>query len=445
MVTRPEPTSAAATSDCIEEVEIAGHIIDSLILPKVLDTITAGGGAFRIKQITIGQARHDPSYALVEVRASSPGPLARILEQIADHGAVPTTTQDCRLAEADMDGVFPEGFYSTTNQRTEVRLGGEWVEVADQEMDCGVVVEGAGQGARSQASASKQPLASSSPLPAATARCIPMIDVRRGMQIVLGHAGVRVLPLDRDEVRPHDFTFMSSGVSTEKPKGALVRDIARELVANKRRSGKTLLVGGPAIVHTGSGPILCDLIRRGYIHKLFAGNALATHDIEQALFGTSLGVQLEDASIADAGHEHHLRAINRIRRCGSIRKAVEQGVLKSGIMHTCVEHHVDFLLAGSIRDDGPLPDVIADVLVAQAEMRTRIKDVDYCLMIATMLHSVAVGNLLPARVKVVCIDINPSTVIKLSDRGSFQTVGLVTDVEPFLRALVQEIDALEGK
>jgi lysine-ketoglutarate reductase/saccharopine dehydrogenase-like protein (TIGR00300 family) len=419
-----EPNSPAAM-DHFEEVEIAGHIIDSLLLPKVLDTITASGGSFCIKRIAVGQARSDPSYALVEVRAGSAERLAQILALIADHGAVPTTTQDCRLAAADMDGAFPEGFYSTTNQRTEVRLGGEWVELADQEMDCGVVVDGAGGGKQG------------------TARCVPMIDVKRGMPIVLGHAGVRVFPQDRGEVRPHDFTFMSSGVSTEKPKGALIRDIARELVANKRGGKKTLLVGGPAIVHTGSGPLVCDLIRRGYIHKLFAGNALATHDIEQSLFGTSLGVHLEDASIAEAGHEHHLRAINRIRRCGSIRAAVEQGVLKSGIMYECVKQNVDFLLAGSIRDDGPLPDVITDVLVAQAEMRAKIKDVDYSLMIATMLHSVAVGNLLPARIKVVCIDINPSTVIKLSDRGSWQTVGLVTDVEPFLRALTQEINALE--
>jgi hypothetical protein len=438
----PEPTSPAAPGS-FEDVEIAGHIIDSLILPKVLDTITASGGSFRIKRITVGQGRNDPSYALVEVRAGSPELLAQILAQIADHGAVPTTTQDCRLAAADMDGAFPEGFYSTTNQRTEIRLGGEWVELGDQEMDCGVVVE---EGVGCQVSGvSKTPTPDTRNLtPGVAARCIPMIDVKRGMQIVLGHSGVRVFPHDRGEVRSHDFTFMSSGVSTEKPKGALIRKIARELVDNKRSGKKTLLVGGPAIVHTGSGPLVCELIRRGYIHKLFAGNALATHDVEQALFGTSLGVQLDDASIADAGHEHHLRAINRIRRCGSIRKAVDEGVLKSGIMHACIEHNVEFLLAGSIRDDGPLPDVITDALVAQAEMRTRIKDVDFCLMIATMLHSVAVGNLLPARIKVVCVDINPSTVIKLSDRGSFQTVGLVTDVEPFLRALVQEIDVIES-
>jgi lysine-ketoglutarate reductase/saccharopine dehydrogenase-like protein (TIGR00300 family) len=298
-------------------------------------------------------------------------------------------------------------------------MNGDWIEVADQEMDCGIVVE-----------SKRRP------------RCIPMTEVRCGMPIVVGHAGVRVTPVERSEVRG-GFNFMSSGVSTEKPKGALVQEIARDLVLHRRKGGKTLLVGGPAIVHTGSGPALCQLIRGGYINKLFAGNALATHDIEQSLFGTSLGVHLADASIADAGHEHHLRAINRVRRCGSIREAVQKGVLKSGIMYECVRHNVDFLLAGSIRDDGPRPDVITDALEAQRQMRERIRDVTLCVMIATMLHSVAVGNLLPAWVKVFCIDINPSTVIKLNDRGSFQTVGLVTDVEPFLRALVQEVQLME--
>jgi hypothetical protein len=427
-----------------EEVEISGHIIDSLILPKVLDTITASGGTFRITNIAIGQSRHDPSNAVVEVSAPSEERMQHILAQIADHGAVPTTKQDCRLAEADMDGAFPEGFYSTTNLKTEVRLAGHWTEVADQEMDCGIVLEGASieeRGARADQKPSPSNLAprSSRLLP----RCIPMIDVKRGMPIVMGHSGVRVIPLERTTVRG-DFTFMTSGVSTEKPKGALVREIARDLVANRQKGGKTLVVGGPAIVHTGSGPALCQLIRGGYVNKLFAGNALATHDIEQALFGTSLGVHLADASISETGHEHHLRAINRIRRCGSLKNAVDQGVLKSGIMYECVKNNVDFLLAGSIRDDGPLPDVITDSMEAQRQMRAAIRDVTYCLMIATMLHSVAVGNLLPAWIKVICIDINPSTVIKLSDRGSFQTLGLVTDVEPFLRALVQEVEALES-
>lgn len=433
--------SSPATSANIltEEVEIAGHIIDSLILPKVLDTITANGGTFRIANISIGQSRHDPSSALIEVRAGKPELMEKILAEIADHGAVRTTKQDCRIVEADMDGAFPEGFYSTTNQRTEIRLDGKWVEVADQEMDCGIVVD---RGVRCQGTGVRQNLKPDTLRLTPSPRCIPMTEVRRGMPIVIGHAGVRVIPVERTNVRS-DFTFMSSGVSTEKPKAALVQEIARDLVRNRRGGGKTLVVGGPAIVHTGSGAALCQLIRGGYVHRLFAGNALATHDIEQALFGTSLGVHLSDARFAEAGHEHHLRAINRVRRCGSIRAAVEQGVLKSGIMYECVRNKVDFLLAGSIRDDGPLPDVITDVLEAQRQMREQIRDVTFCLMIATMLHSVAVGNLLPAWVKVICVDINPSTVIKLSDRGSFQTLGLVTDVEPFLRALVQEVQLAE--
>jgi lysine-ketoglutarate reductase/saccharopine dehydrogenase-like protein (TIGR00300 family) len=426
----------------VEQVEIFGHIIDSLILPKVLDAIMAYGGKFRIVDITIGQSRHDPSYAVIEVRAATQAAMDRVLAQIADHGAVPTAKQDCRLVGADMDGAFPEGFYSTTNQRTEIRLDGHWVEVADQEMDCGIVVEGARSEEREGRNRSADTAALAAGTSSLAARCIAMIDVRRGMEIVMGHSGVRVVPVERAAARS-EFTFMASGVSTEKPKGALVREIARDLVNNRRGGGKTLVVGGPAIIHTGSGPLLCELIRGRYVDKLFAGNALATHDIEQALFGTSLGVHLADASIAETGHEHHLRAINRIRRCGSIRAAVEQGILKSGIMYECVQHGTEYLLAGSIRDDGPLPEVITDVLEAQRQMRAAIRDVTFCLMIATMLHSVAVGNLLPAWVKVVCIYINPSTVIKLSDRGSFQTVGLVTDVEPFLRALVQEVQLLE--
>ena len=400
----------------VEEVEVRGHIIDSLILPKILDVITASGGAFRIKRITIGQARNDPSYALVEVEAPTEDLLRQIVQQITDHGAVPTHAQDCQLVAADMAGAFPEGFYSTTNQKTEIRLAKHWHEVDDQEMDCGIVVD---------------PVSGK-------ARCLAMTDVQLGDQIVVGHAGVRVLPEQRTQERQM-FEFMASSVSTEKPKGVAIRQIAQELQRTRASGGRTLLVGGPAIVHTGSVEHLTWLIREGYINVLFAGNALATHDIEQALFGTSLGVRLDQGISIEAGHEHHLRAINRIRRLGGIRAAVENGQLTSGIMYECVRNNVDFLLAGSIRDDGPLPEVITDTLVAQREMRRLLPGVSFCLMIATTLHSVAVGNLLPAWVKVVCVDINPSTVIKLNDRGSFQTIGLVTDVEPFLRSLVLEL------
>jgi lysine-ketoglutarate reductase/saccharopine dehydrogenase-like protein (TIGR00300 family) len=409
-------SSKSITERHVEDVEIRGHIIDSLILPKVLDIITSRGGSFRIKHIAIGQARRDPSQALVEVAAASKEMLAEILSQIADHGAVLTTAHDCQLEPADMDSAFPEGFYSTTNQRTEIRLGGHWFPVADQEMDCGIVVD---------------PRAHS-------ARCVPMIDIRTGDQVVIGHAGVRVLPEERAAERKM-FEFMGSAVSTEKPKGLAVREIARELARVRQTGGRALLVGGPAIVHTGSTEHLCYLIREGYLHVLFAGNALATHDIEQAFFGTSLGIHMEQGIPTEEGHEHHLRSINRIRRLGGIRRAVETGALTSGIMFECVRNNVDFLLAGSIRDDGPLPEVITDVLVAQREMRRLLHGVSFCLMIATTLHSIAVGNLLPAWVKVACVDINPSTVIKLNDRGSFQTVGLVTDVEPFLRSLIAEL------
>jgi lysine-ketoglutarate reductase/saccharopine dehydrogenase-like protein (TIGR00300 family) len=417
-----KPSDASSPKQAVEEVEVRGHIIDSLLLPKILDRVTTAGGQFRIKDIAIGQQRNDPSYALIDIMADSSEVLDDILGAIRDHGAVPTDMQDARLEACDMEGAFPEGFYSTTNQQTEIRLDGDWIAVDDQEMDCGIAID----------------------RKARTAKCVPMSDVTTQMLVVVGHAGVRVFPHDQGR-SGQSFEFMNSSVSTEKPKGVAIRKIAQEMVENRRAGRKTLLVGGPAIVHTGSGKHLCKLIRGGYVDRLFAGNALATHDIEHALFGTSLGVFLQQGDLAEAGHEHHLRAINRIRRAGGIAAAVESGILQSGIMYECTQQGIDYLLAGSIRDDGPLPEVMTDALEAQRAMRADVRDVDFCLMIATTLHSVAVGNLLPARVRVVCVDINPSTVIKLGDRGSLQTVGLVTDVEPFLRVLTQEVEALEEK
>ena len=348
--------------------------------------------------------------------ASTEKLLQEILAAIADHGAVPVVNRDCEFVSADCMGAFPEGFYSTTNQRTEVRIAGQWVAVEQQEMDCGIVID--------------------TTVPRAS--CIPMTQVKLGQSLVVGHAGVRVFPQERGG-DSHSFEFMNSSVSTEKPKGVAISQIARQMFEAKSKGEKILIVGGPAIVHTGSIGHITELVRSGFVEKLFAGNALAAHDIEHAMFGTSLGVHLESGVIVEAGHEHHLRAINRIRRLGGIQAAVDKGQLQSGIMYECVRHNVEYLLAGSIRDDGPLPEVITDTLEAQRQMRERVRDVSFCLMIATTLHSIAVGNLLPAWVQVVCVDINPSTVIKLSDRGSFQTVGLVTDVEPFLRALVADL------
>lgn len=400
-----------------EQVEIVGHIIDSLLLPKVLDEITALGGAFDIQEVEVGHQRTDPSYACLLVSADTHELLDRILTSIGRHGAVPVDQADCRLVPADMDGAFPEGFYATTNQESEIRLDGEWFPVSLQEMDCGVKVDVENR----------------------AAACVPMSDVKTGDMIVVGRAGTRVHPQGRDRARHDAFAFMSSTVSSEKPKGVTVREIAAEMRRAREGNGRILLVGGPAIVHTGSREHLSWLIRNGYVNTVFAGNALATHDIEQSFFDTSLGVSMTHGGTIEEGHEHHLRSINRIRRVGSIEQAVESGLLERGVMYECVTHNVPYLLAGSIRDDGPLPDVVTDVIEAQRRMREMSRDVTFALMIATTLHSIAVGNLLPARVKVVCVDINPATVTKLADRGTFQTVGLVTDVEPFLRVLTDEL------
>ena len=401
----------------VEDVELQGHIIDSLLLPKVLDEILTLGGSYVLKDIRIGQRQTDLSHARVEVRAADAPTLRKILDAIHDHGAVPVTARDCAAVAADMDGAFPEGFYSTTNYRTQVRLGGEWIEVEDQEMDCGILIDPEGT----------------------AARCLPMTEVRKGDRIVVGRHGLRVFPAET-AARTNLFEFMASPVSSEKPKGVTVREIAAAMRRCREAGDKILAVLGPAVVHTGSVGHVGRLIRGGWLQTLFAGNALATHDIEQALYGTSLGISQDHGLPTEEGHEHHLRAINTIRRLGGIRSAVERGVLKSGIMYECVKHSVPFVLAGSIRDDGPLPEVVTDALDAQRQMREHVRGVGFCLMVATMLHSIATGNLLPGWVKVACVDINPATVTKLTDRGSVQTVGVVTDAEPFLRALVHELE-----
>ncbi len=403
-----------------ETVEIRGHIIDSLLLPKILDDILKNGAEFTIEELQLGKRREDPSYARVRLSSKDAAALDNILRRIRQHGATLVDEQDCRLAKVEQNGVFPEDFYSTTNQQTHIRLGGSWLEVDRPEMDCGILV-----------SPDKK-----------HAECIPLGDVHTGDLIVVGHHGVKVEPLVRPE-KGDAFSFMASAVSTEKPKGTVARDIANSFRELRYRGQKILAVAGPAVVHTGAVPLFVRLIESGYINILFAGNALAAHDIEYALYGTSLGVYLDRGIAAEHGHENHMRAINTIRKCGGIRQAVEQGVLKTGIMHACVRYNVPFLLAGSIRDDGPLPDVVTDVIEAQHRMRDMLGGVGIALMIATTLHSIAVGNLLPATVKTICVDINPAVVTKLTDRGSFQALGIVTDAEPFLRELCQELGLLK--
>jgi lysine-ketoglutarate reductase/saccharopine dehydrogenase-like protein (TIGR00300 family) len=397
-----------------ETIILRGHIIDSLILPKVLDQILTQGGDFKIDEIKIGQNRVDQSFARIDVSAPTHEKLDDIVLRLRQHGAEVVEKKDVQLAAAPADGVFPKDFYVTTNQQTFVTLDGTEIEVHPALMDCAIVVN---RDAR-QATARK------------------FHEVRRGMEIVVGHQGIRVVPVQRATSRTDVFEFMSTNISLEKPKSGIIREMATELQRARAEGAKILVVAGPAVVHSGAVPHLEKLIELGYVDLLFGGNALALHDIESALFGTSLGIDLARGSLAERGHENQMRAINVIREAGSISRAVENGALKSGIMAACVRHGVEFVLAGSIRDDGPLPEVITDTLAAQDAMREKITGVTTALMMGTMLHSMATANLLPATVKTLCVDVNPAAVSRLTERGSFQSLGLVSDLEPFLRELI---------
>jgi lysine-ketoglutarate reductase/saccharopine dehydrogenase-like protein (TIGR00300 family) len=402
-----------------ETVEIRGHLIDSGSLSRVLSDITDYGGDYVVQRFDIGHGTADPSYARIEVSADDEATLQRTLMRLQTHGVNQVDPGEAEVEEATADGVFPDGFYSSTNLETQVRLDGHWIEVENPEMDCGLVVDTVESSTR--------------------VRTLPMADVEAGMRMVCGASGIRVTPPVVVADAGGGFGFMESDVSSEKPQAVLVRQVADGIREAKEAGLKVLWVGGPGVVHTGAAPAMVALVEAGYVDVLFAGNALATHDIESALYGTSLGIDLARGHGVEHGHEHHIRAINTIRKAGSIRAAVDQGVLTSGIMHALVTHQKEFVLVGSVRDDGPLPDVHTDVIDGQRAMRAQIADVGFCLMVATMLHSVATGNILPASVPLVCVDINPATVTKLADRGSSQARGIVTDVGLFLEQLAMEL------
>ena len=399
-----------------ETVEITGHLMDTGVLARVLDDVLEYGGDYKVDRLDLGREHDDESYARIAVGADDGETLQRILNRVQIHGVNPVNAVDADLRPAPADGVFPEEFYSTTNLDTEVRLDGRWHAVDRAEMDCGLVVTDG------------------------RVRTVPVSDVQAGEQVVCGAIGVRVtLPAPAELEEGDGFAFMSSTVSSEKPQALLVRQIAERVREVKAAGDKVLWVGGPAIVHTGAAPAMVALVRAGYVDVLFAGNALATHDIEAALYGTSLGVDLNRGAGVPHGHEHHIRAINQIRRAGSIQAAVEQGALTGGVMHALVQAGKTFVLVGSVRDDGPLPDVYTDVIEGQRAMRDELPGVGFCVMVATMLHSIATGNILPASVPLVCVDINPATVTKLADRGSAQAVGIVTDTGLFLEQLAREL------
>ena len=402
-----------------EDIKLEGHIIDSLLLPQVLDDILERGGEYRILRFRMGRNKDDHSTALLRVTADDTEHLEGILRDLQQHGVELVEQEDVRLEPAPADGVFPDNFYSTTNLETFVRLDGRWIPVKWPEMDCGVLVDTA----------------------SGTARTIPLIQVRAGDPVVVGTHGIRAVPLGRDRAS-RAFQFMGSAVSSEKPKRLVIARVAR-LLREKRAEGKKIVaVLGPAVVHTGAAPAFAKLVAGGWIDVVFGGNAIAVHDIESAFYNTSLGINLLEGEAVEGGNEHHLRAINRIRACGGIRPAVEQGVLKSGLFYELAKRDIPYVLAGSIRDDGPLPDVITDSMEAQQAMREHVRDAGVCLMLCSMLHSIATGNLLPATVHTVSVDINPAVATKLSDRGSFQTIAIITDVGLFLDDLVSE---LEGK
>lgn len=408
-----DATGAAASA----VVELEGHIIDSLVLPRVFDTVVEAGADYEVLEIRIGKTALDTSWARLRITAAGEQPLAALIDELRVHGVNTVDDKDCTLEPAPSNGVLPEGFYASTNLPTSVRVAGEWLGVEPAEMDCAVVIiEG-------------------------RASACPMGDVLRGDLVVVGSDGVRVHVLDKppDEAT---FAFMTSDVSSEKPKVQLIERVAHRMRSCVERGGKVLAVAGPAVVHTGASPSLARMVREGWVHVLFAGNGFAAHDIESDIFGTSLGVPIVEARAGTDRHANHLRAINRVRAWGSIAAGVERGELRSGTMYECVRARVPFVLAGSVRDDGPLPDVLTDVIEAQREMRSCLPGVEIALMLGSTLHAIATGNLLPSSVEAFCVDINPAVVTKLADRGTHQALGIVTDVGLFVRELAELLCSL---
>jgi lysine-ketoglutarate reductase/saccharopine dehydrogenase-like protein (TIGR00300 family) len=402
-----------------EVVEAEGHLIDSQLLNVMFDTIVRHEAAFEVLEFRIGRTNDEPSF--VSMRVSKPaGDLTELLEELVTLGGRVARVEDVHVVAADRDGCAPEDFYSTTNHQTFVRIGGAWVAVDRQRMDAAIVVEAAPAAATPRAA------------------CRKLRDIRRGDAVVCGVRGVKIVP----EFQARDrlgFAFMTNEISSERRVEVGVARIAAMMRETKQAGGRIAVVAGPVVVHTGGGSYFCDLIRRRYVDVLLAGNALAVHDAEQALFGTSLGVDLETGRAIEGGHRHHMRAINAIFRAGGLRPAVAAGVLRSGVMYECIQHGVDYVLAGSIRDDGPLPDTVMNLIEAQDRYAEALEGVKLALVLSSMLHGIGVGNMLPAWVRLVCVDINPAVVTKLADRGSSQTIGIVTDVGLFLRQLAGQL------
>ncbi len=402
-----------------QEVEVSGHLIDSMILTKIFDKIMNRGGEFEILKLTVGKKKKDSSFAKLLVTGKNAKHLKEITDDIHREGAIPHNEKQVKLKKASKDMVLPDNFYSTTNNDTSIFHNNVWIQVESQMMDKCIVVK------------------------KNRAFCVPIRDVKKGDLIVVDDIGVKVVPPQRPRDSANIFAFMGSSSSSERPTQHIAKKVAEDIVQAKKKGGKIILVGGPAIIHTGAANSVAELIRGGYISGVLAGNALAVHDIEYATLGTSLGMYVHDATLAKRGYRNHMDAINAVFKAGSIPKMVQQKKLKSGIFYECVKNKVPFVLASSIRDDGPLPDVITDVAEAQREYKKILKDATIVIMISTMLHSIATGNMLPSNVKVIVVDISQPTVTKLMDRGTWQALGIVSDVGAFLPLVCQEIKKLK--
>lgn len=407
-------------------IRLEGHLLDSGIINRALDKIIETGGSFQVLNFQLGEQKQSTSKAEVKVSAPSHQVMEEILSELIDLGAVdlPQDERNAKLEPVTMAGVAPDDFYVTTIYPTEVRINGEWIRIENQRMDGAIAIKHTPEGI--------------------IARCKILRDLEVGEQVVVDIAGIRTVRKteSREQRNSQEFSFMSAGVSSERRVELVVEQVAWELRQIRDRGGKIAVTAGPVVIHTGGGEHLSHLIRNGYVQALLGGNAIAVHDIEQSMMGTSLGVDMKRGVAVRGGHRHHLKVINSIRRCGSIAKAVEEGVITKGVMYECVRNNIPFCLAGSIRDDGPLPDTEMDLIKAQETYASLLQGADMILMLSSMLHSIGVGNMTPSGVKMVCVDINPAVVTKLSDRGSIESVGVVTDVGLFLSLLVQQLDKL---
>ena len=401
------------------EVEVRGHLIDSLILTNIFDGIMDLNGEFEVLEFNIGKRKKDESYAKLRIQGKNKKHLEEILELVYREGATAKIQKDVTLKPAPRNMVMPENFYSTTNNHTLIFNKGKWINVDNMMMDKCILVK------------------------SNKAICVQIRDIKKGDKIVIGEDGIRIIPPKRPREGMNVFQFMGGSSSSERPTQHIAKKVAEDIYKTKKSGGKIVLVGGPAIVHTGAAESVASLISLGYINAILAGNALAVHDIEHATLGTSLGMNVHDGTLAVRGYRNHMQAINSVFKAGSIANMVKSKKLKKGIMYECVKKKIPYVLAGSIRDDGPLPGVITDIGLAQQKYKEVLKDAKMVIMVSTMLHSIATGNMLPADVKIIIVDINQPTVTKLMDRGTWQAVGIVTDVGAFLPMVTQEIKKLK--